>query len=30
MDSINEWIPFSIDLDTKEITGGSYRRYTIE
>lgn len=30
MDSINEWIPFSIDLDTKEITGGSYRRYPIE
>ncbi len=30
MDSINEWIPFSIDLDTKQITGGSYRRYPIE
>ena len=29
MDSINKWIPFSIDLDTKEITGGSYRRYPI-
>jgi hypothetical protein len=30
MDSINEWIPFSIDLDTKEIIGGSFRRYPIE
>lgn len=30
MDSINEWIPFSVDLDSKEITGGSYRRYRIE
>ncbi|MFL5742598.1 MAG: hypothetical protein ACJ75B_20410 [Flavisolibacter sp.] len=30
MDSINEWIPFSIDLDTKETTGGSYRRYSID
>jgi hypothetical protein len=30
MDIINEWIPFSIDLDTKEITGGSHRRYPIE
>jgi hypothetical protein len=29
MDSINEWIPFSIHLDTKEIVGGSYRRYPI-
>jgi hypothetical protein len=29
MDSIYEWIPFSINLDTKEITGGSYRRYPI-
>jgi hypothetical protein len=29
-DSINEWIPFLIDLDTKEITGGSFRRYPIE
>lgn len=30
MDSINEWIPFSIDLNTKEIVGGSFRRYPIE
>jgi hypothetical protein len=27
MDENNEWIPFSIDLKTKEIQGGSYRRY---
>lgn len=30
MDSITEWIPFSINLDTKEITGGSYRRCPID
>jgi hypothetical protein len=30
MDSMNEWIPFSFDLETKQITGGSYRRYPIE
>ena len=30
MDSINEWIPFSINLYTKEIIGGSFRRYPIE
>jgi hypothetical protein len=30
MDSITEWVPFSIDLDTKVITGGSFRRYPIE
>lgn len=29
MDSINEWIPFSVDLETKVVTGGSYRRYPI-
>lgn len=30
MDSTNEWIPFSIDLTTKELKGGSYKRYQIE
>lgn len=30
MDRITEWVPFSIDLDTKEIIGGSYRRYPTE
>ncbi len=30
MDSITEWIPFSINLDSKEITGGSYRLYPID
>jgi len=29
-DSIIEWIPFSFDLETKEITGGSYRRHPIQ
>jgi hypothetical protein len=28
--SINEWVPFSFDLGTKQITGGSYRHYPRE
>jgi hypothetical protein len=27
MDEANEWVPFSIDLTTKQIEGGSYRRH---
>ena len=29
-DSSNEWIPFSIDLETMVIKGGSFRRYPID
>ena len=27
MDRKNEWIPFTFNIQTREITGGSYRRY---
>ena len=27
MDSSNEWVPFSINLATKEVVGGSYAKY---
>ena len=30
MDAAHEWVPFSIDLSTKEVEGGSYLKYYLE